>query len=185
MKAIADLLFESKMLKEIPRAGYHFLGSGKESVAEHCFSATFIAYVMAGMAPGVDALRLISMCLVHDLAEARTGDLNYVQKKYVTANEKKAIADATRKLPFGGDITALIEEFNQQETTEAQLAHDADQLSFILDLKSISDVGGKSPERWLPYVVNRLKTGLGKKLADAIAHRNWDDWWVEDYTEGG
>ncbi len=183
MKAIADLLFEVKMLKEIPRAGYHFLGTGKESVAEHCFSTTFIAYVMARLTPEADPLRLISMCLVHDLAEARTGDLNYVQKKYVKADEEKAIADATGKLPFGKDIEGLVAEFNGQKTLEAKLAHDADQISFILDLKSLSDTGGKTPEKWLPFVVNRLKTDLGKKLAAAITIRNWDDWWIEGYTE--
>ncbi len=183
MKAIVDLLFEAKMLKEIPRAGYHFLGIGKESVAEHCFAATFLAYVMARMEPEVDSLRLITMCLVHDLAEARTGDLNYVQKKYVIADEAKAIADATAGLPFGSDIKALVAEFNAQTTIEAKLAHDADQISFILDLKALSDTGGKTPEKWLPFVIDRLKTGLGKRLAEAIINRSWDDWWIEGYTE--
>ena len=183
MKAIADLLFESKMLKQIPRSGYHFLGAGNESVAEHSFSATFIAFVMSRLEPGVDSLRLISMCLVHDLGEARTGDLNYVQKKYVLADEARAIADATRKIPFGSDITELIDEFNQQETLEAKLAHDADQISFILDLKAISDTGATTPAKWLPFVIDRLKTDLGKQLADAIVSRNWDDWWIEGYSE--
>ncbi len=38
------------------------------------------------------------MCLFHDLPEARIGDLNYVNKKYVQANEEKAIADATEAI---------------------------------------------------------------------------------------
>ena len=42
MKNIANLLFEAKMLKEIPRSGFHFLGAGKESIAEHSFVTTFI-----------------------------------------------------------------------------------------------------------------------------------------------
>ena len=46
MKRIANLLFEAKMLKEIPRSGYHFLGSGRETVAEHSFMITFIALNM-------------------------------------------------------------------------------------------------------------------------------------------
>ena len=183
MKSIVDLLFESKMLKEIPRTGYHFLGAGKESVAEHCFSATFIAYVMCRLEPAADPLRLVFMCLVHDLAEARTGDLNYVQKRYVTADEEKAINDATRSLPFGEEIRSLTDEFRRQETLEAKLAHDADQLSFILDLKSIADRGAKTPEKWLPYVVDRLKTDLGRKLAQSITERDWDAWWIENYTE--
>ena len=80
MKNIANLLFQANILKNIPRSGYHFLGAGKESVAEHSFSVSFIALVMAQMEHDVDAFRLIAMCLVHDIPEAKTGDLNYVQK---------------------------------------------------------------------------------------------------------
>ena len=109
MKQAAALLFEAKILKNIPRAGFHFLGVGRESVAEHSFCATFIAYVMAGMEPDCDALKLISMCLVHDLPEARTGDHNYVQKKYVIIDEAKAVADATRNLPFGEELVPLLQ----------------------------------------------------------------------------
>ncbi|MFW6334191.1 MAG: HD domain-containing protein [Desulfosalsimonas sp.] len=183
MKAIADLLFEAKILKDIPRAGFAFLGSGRESVAEHCFAATFIAYVMSRMEPKSDGQRLVTMCLVHDLPEARTGDLNYVQKKYVKVDEKRAVSDATENLPFGSHIRELIDEFNRQETREAQLAHDADQLAFILDLKSISDVGSKGPEKWLPVVRNRLKTDLGRNLAEEICSRRWDSWWMDGYLE--
>ncbi|MFP4256410.1 MAG: HD domain-containing protein [Desulfobacterales bacterium] len=183
MKAIADLLFEARILKDIPRAGFAFLGAGRESVAEHCFAATFIAYVMSQMDPDADSGRLVNMCLVHDLPEARTGDLNYVQKKYVQADEKQAVDDATKDLPFGGAVRDLMDEFNRQVTREAKLAHDADQLAFILDLKTISDLGCSSPENWLPVVRSRLKTELGRNLAAEICGRSWDAWWREDYSE--
>jgi len=183
MKQAAALLFEAKILKNIPRAGFHFLGVGKESVAEHSFCATFIAYVMASMEPKCDALKLISMCLVHDLPEARTGDHNYVQKKYVTIDEARAVADATRNLPFGGALTDLINEFNEKKTYESKLAHDADQLSFLLDLKSVSDIGNNSPDQWLPVVHKRLKTEIGKQLALEILSTRWDAWWMDDYNE--
>jgi putative hydrolase of HD superfamily len=157
MKNIAKLLFEAKMLKEIPRSGFHFLGSGKESIAEHTFSTVFIAYVMSQLEPKVKALKLISMCLVHDLPEARIGDLNTVQKKYVSSNEAKAIKDITADLPFGSSIADLIDEFNKGRSHEANLAHDADQLSLILELKYLSDIGYDPPDKWLPHVLNRLK----------------------------
>ncbi len=64
MRNIANLLFKAKILKEIPRSGYHYLGAGKESVAEHSFSISFIAFVMSQMEPNIDALKLITMCLV-------------------------------------------------------------------------------------------------------------------------
>ena len=101
MKNIANLLFEAKMLKEIPRSGYHFLGVGKESVAEHCFSTVFIAFVMSRIQPEADALKLLSMCLIHDLPEARTGDHNYVNKKYVKTDEEGALRDQVQNLQFG------------------------------------------------------------------------------------
>ena len=183
MKNIAALLFEASILKNIPRAGYHFLGAGKESVAEHSFSATFIAYVMSMVTPGIDSLRLISMCLIHDLPEARIGDQNYVQKKYVTADEEKAVADATRHLPFGQSMADLIKEFNEQKTQESNMAYDADQLSFILVLKSIADTGHKSPEQWLTVVQQRLKTDIGKQLAEEILSTTWDAWWMDGYEE--
>lgn len=183
MKNIANLLFEAKILKEIPRAGYHFLGVGKETVAEHSFMITFIGYVMAKMEPEADALKLISMCLLHDLPEARTGDLNYVQKKYVTVKEESAIRDATKDVPFGKDIAKLLQEFNQCETLEARLAKDADQISFILELKSILDVKSASPEKWLPTIIERIKTDTGKKLVKSIMDTEWDTWWLKNYID--
>lgn len=184
MERIANLLFEVNILKEIPRTGYHFLGVGGESVAEHSFMITVIGFVMARMEPSVDALKLLSMCLLHDLPEARTGDLNYVQKKYVTVDEEKAIRDSTLNLPFGKDIFELLIEFNQAETLEAKLAKDADQISFILELKKILDVKSASPEKWLPTVIARVKTETGKKLAQSILETEWDSWWLKNYIDG-
>ena len=183
MKNIVNLLFKARILKDIPRSGYHFLGAGKESVAEHSFSVSFIAFVMSQMEPDVDALKLIAMCLVHDLPEAKTGDLNYVQKKYVTADENKAVEDITRNLPFGSSLADLINEFNAGRSLEAKLAHDADQLALILDLKALSDIGYDPPKKWLPFALKRLKTKTGQTLAQTIMKTEWDAWWLDNYVD--
>lgn len=183
MKEIADFLFEAGMLKKIPRSGYHFLGLGGESVAEHSFIITLISFVMAEITPGVDSGKIVSMCLVHDLPEARIGDINYLQKKYVTPDEKKAVDHMCRNLPFGNRIKDLIEEFNTGESLEAKLARDADQIAFLIDLKSIRDVSGDSPEKWIKIIMERLKTDTGKKIAGAVMSGNWDDWWLKGYSE--
>lgn len=184
MKTIADLLFEAAMLKQVPRSGYQFLGTGRESVAEHVFMTTFIAWVMAQSAPEVDAGRLTAMCLLHDLPETRTGDLNTVHKQYVCADEKKALADLAGPLPFGPALTELITEFNAGRTLEAALAHDADQLAFILDLKAQADMGRPLPAEWLPAVIGRLKTEIGKKIAAGIQATTWDAWWRKKIIDG-
>ncbi|OQY01841.1 MAG: metal-dependent phosphohydrolase [Desulfobacteraceae bacterium 4572_130] len=183
MNKITDLLFEANILKELPRSGYYFLGSGHENVAEHSFMTAFIAFIISQIVPDLDSEKLITMALIHDLPEARTGDLNYVQKKYVKKMEGKAVSDMTQGLLFGKSIKKLIKEFNQGETVEAKLANDADQLSFILELKKLQDTGAKSPEKWLPIVIKRVKTKIGKKLAKNIMSSNWDNWWMNNYSD--
>ena len=178
MSRISDLLFQARMLKAIPRSGFGFLGAGRESVADHCFCAAFIAFVMSRMQPQVDALRLISMSLVHDLTEARIGDLNSVQKEYVTADETKALHHTVSDLPFGDSLANLIDEYEANQTLEARLSHDADQLALILDLKALSDLGYRSPSKWLPPVLRRLTTDTGKQLAQEIMATQWDAWWL-------
>ena len=180
MKDIVNLLFEANILKEIPRSGYHFLGAGQESVAEHTFSTAMIAFVMSKIEQDVDALKLISMCLIHDLPEARISDLNTVHKQYVKADESRAVRDTTKNLPFGGSMADLIHEFNAGRTREARLAYDADQLALILDLKSLADIGYQPPHKWLPHVLGRLKTETGKKIGQRIMQTNRDDWWLAD-----
>jgi putative hydrolase of HD superfamily len=183
MKDIANLLFEANHLKKIQRSGYSFLGSGRESVAEHTFMTTFVAYIMCAIEKEVDVLRLISMCLVHDLPESRIGDINYVQKKYVTPDESSAIEDLGAATGLGGNLATLISEFNQGETLEAQLARDADQIAFIIELKALSDIGFDPPQKWLPYVIDRLLTDTGRKMAQNIMHTDWDEWWLKNYVD--
>ncbi len=179
MKPIADLLFEARMLKNIPRSGFQFLGSGRESVAEHAYSTTFIAYVMAQLRPEVDALKLICLCLVHDLPEARIGDMNSVQKVYVRTNEPRAVADATRDLPFAPRLAALAAEYREARSPEALLAHDADQIALILELKDLIDIGYEPPKQWLPHVLARLRTETGKAIGAAVIATHRDAWWWE------
>ena len=141
MQDIANFLFEVGMLKKPPRTGFQFLGSGCESVAELILRTIFIGYTLSKMDADVDELKVLKLCLVHDLPEARTGDMNYMYKKYVTVDEDKAVKDLTETLFFGEDIKAAINEFNERKTKESLIAHDADQLSLILLLKECGDLG--------------------------------------------
>ncbi|MCK9418896.1 MAG: HD domain-containing protein [Nitrospirae bacterium] len=183
MKNIANFLFEAGMLKRTPRSGFQFLGTGAESVAEHIFRTTYIGYALGKLALGVNVDRVIKMCLFHDLPEARTGDLNYVNKKYVDANEKKAIDDLAETLPFGGEIRDLIQEFNEGKTEEACLARDADQLEMILALKEYKDVGNKHADEWLAFSQKRLQTQSAQKLAEVILETDSSLWWFSDKSD--
>ena len=183
MQSIVNLLFEAGMLKRTPRTGLQFLGTGRESVAEHAFRVTFIGYVLARMEKDVDEAKLIKMCLLHDLHEARTGDLNYMNKKYVKIDEKKAIKDLTKTLPFGDDISNSVEEFNSGKSKEALLANDADQLDLILMLKENKDLGNKYADEWISFALKRLKTDTAKELAQKILDTDSTHWWFEDKSD--
>ncbi|HDZ91770.1 MAG: HD domain-containing protein [Deltaproteobacteria bacterium] len=183
MKRIVEFLFETGMLKRSPRTGYQFLGSGGESVADHSFRTAVIAYVLASMEPEVNRERLILMCLFHDLPEARTGDHNYVNKKYVQVDEGKAIRDQVNGLDFAREIISLAEEFNVADTLEARLSKDADQLDLILELKEQSDLGNPHARDWLSFAVKRLLTESGKKLAEEILASEHDSWWFDKKTD--
>jgi len=168
------------MLKRTPRSGFQFLGTGAESVAEHIFRTSYIGYALGKLTKTVNIDRLIKMCLFHDLPEARTGDLNYVNKKYVDAHEKKAVEDLALTLPFGNEIQELILEFIEGKTEEAKLARDADQLEMILALKEYKDVGNSYADEWLEFSLKRLQTDTARELAKVILETDSSLWWFSD-----
>ncbi|APG24535.1 MAG: HD domain-containing protein [Syntrophotalea acetylenica] len=186
MKNLAHFFFEVGMLKRTPRTGFQFLGSGAESVAEHSFRTAVIGFSLARLDGQADVGRVLQLCLFHDVPEARLGDLNYVNKKYVQANEQAAVDDLAANLPFGEEYRRTLAEFSNCQTREALLAHDADQLEMILALKEYKDLGNRYADEWYPFAVRRLKTDLARKLAGDIwctdSTRWWfdgdSDWWV-------
>mgnify|MGYP003587633195 FL=1 len=180
MSEIADFLFEVGMLKKTPRSGFQFLGSGCESVAEHILRTLYIGYVLCKMDPEADERKVLRLCLMHDLPEARTGDLNYVNKKYVTVDEKKAVRELAEPLFFGAEIEESIDEFNERETKEALLARDADQLSLILQLKECGDLGNRYSGEWIRFAVLRLATENARKLAEEILDTDSSHWWFKE-----
>ena len=183
MKNIANFFFEVGMLKRTPRTGFQFLGSGAESVAEHSFRTAIIGFTLARLHGQADVGRVVQLCLFHDVPEARIGDLNYVNKKYVQADEARAVEDLARTLPFGDEYRESLEEFAGKDSLEAQLAHDADQLEMILALKEYKDLGNRNADEWYPFSVRRLQTETARRLAEEIWATDSSRWWFDDDVE--
>lgn len=179
MRDVVNLLNEIGQLERTPRTGFEFLGSGKQSVAEHSYNATMICFILAELSEEpVNLERLLMICLCHDIPEARTGDLNYVYKRYCQPNENRALSDLNRNLPTGKKIALYCEEFIARVTVEAKLAHDADQLELLLVLKRLYDTGNPRAINWFDIVSKRVLTGIGQKLAQEIRNTPSDDWWI-------
>ena len=173
---LADLVFEAGMLRKTPRTGYQFLGSGAENVAEHSFRTALIGFALAAAA-GADPYRTMALCLFHDLPEARTGDLNYVNKLYNTADSRRALADALAGTGLSRSILPLHDELEAEATPEARLAQDADQIDLIANLKEELDHGNRYAAAWIEAAMARLATEPGRKLAAAVAATDHAEWW--------
>lgn len=180
---IVDFLFEVGILSKTPRTGFHFLGSGKQSVAEHINRTVYIGYVLASLDPKADMGTVLKLCLFHDIAEARTTDLNYVHQKYTQADDQKAVKELTTLLPFGKDIQTMTKEFKERTTLEGLLAKDADVLEWMLSLKEQFDTGNSRAEKWVQIARKRLQTRHAKEIGDSILETKSDHWWFAEQDD--
>jgi len=183
MKRTAQFLFEVGMLKKTPRTGYQFLGSGGESVADHSFRTAVIGFAIASMVTDCDRNQVVLMCLFHDLAEARTGDHNYVNKRYVKKDENRVMEDQLSGLEFKDEIKGILQEYEACHSLESHLAKDADQLDLILELKQQMDLGNPNAIEWIGYAVKRLSTSVAKSLAEKILNTHSAEWWFNKDTD--
>ena len=117
------------------------LAPGAESVAAHSYGVAFAAMLVADevRARGVevDVERVLRIALLHDLAEARTGDMPRTMALYYGAEarrvaERAAFADMVQDLgeQRSADYGTLHEDYEARESLEARLVKAAD----IVDL---------------------------------------------------
>lgn len=186
MKEISDrvsnFFYELGILQVMKRSGQTFLGSGGQSVADHSFRVALIGFTLARMS-GCDADKVMRMCLFHDIEEARTGDLNYLQQAYVESDDDKALAHAVEGLPIQDEIMELIAEYSAQETIEAKVAKDADVLELLFFLKEQKDKGNQQADNWIRGTVKRLQTELAEKIFQSASEIMYYEWWYNRKDE--
>lgn len=174
---IANFVYETGIHSHTPRSGFWFLGSGNQSVAEHLFHTTMIAYALANLEPKADKNKIILMTLFHDIGEGRTSDHNYVHQRYGRLAEAEAVADISRSLPFGGEILSLVEEEQAKITLEAKIVKDADQLEWMSSLRVEEEKGNTKAHEWINIAFKRLKTKSAKELGKYLIKTHPDSWW--------
>lgn len=146
-KIYDTLLFlrRSKALESTERYGSS-LRSAKNTVAEHSWRLGLMALVIGTESRvRIDMNRALSLALLHDLAEAKTGDIDaYAQilegKKLIESKavmEEKAMHEMTDDLPFGDWIYALWQEYEEQETLEAKFIKALDRIEGFLHIAEV------------------------------------------------
>jgi putative hydrolase of HD superfamily len=134
-----DLLLQANILKTTPRTGWHLRGvPAPEGVAAHSWGTAFVALALAEMSDEpLDRGRLLSMAILHDLAESEVSDIPKMAVRYLPEGAKgqaeAAALDAMLEgLPLRGPWTELMEAYKQEADAEARLVRDADRLEFLL-----------------------------------------------------
>lgn len=179
-KQITNFIYETGILSKTPRSGLWFLGTGKQSVAEHLLRVAFIGYSLSFLMPKSDKNKVILMCLLHDFGEGRTSDLNYVHQKYGRLAEAEAVSDVAKNVPFGKEIKRLYDEVEAKATIEAKIAKDADRLEWIATLREEEVKGNLKAKAWLKSAYKRLKTPAAKKIGKGLLKIHPDKWWFSE-----
>jgi len=174
-------LFETRILKYLPRASLPYLKIPlKENVAEHSFYTSIIGWILAELEQA-NKDKVIKMALIHDLAEARGGERNLINKFYSDPlNEPKIVDEISETYDLKNfEIKELFKEFFEEKSKEAKIVKDADVLAGMLLEKEVFDSGNKKAKKWLDVSLSRLKTKSGKELGKLIFQTDSDEWWLE------
>ena len=137
MDALLTWLDHANLLKRLPRTGWLLAGVQPcESVADHTCATALLALSLAatinaepaahGLARPLDMGRVVTLTLLHDLAESVLTDLPKRSSVLLGADvkhaaEARALAALTDGLAGGADFLALWGEYDAASTPEAQL----------------------------------------------------------------
>lgn len=176
-------LFEARYLKRIQRSGTSLLlGTAvNETVAEHSFYVSLWAIVYAHLDAEINLGKILTMCLVHDLEEVRTGDLNQINRMYLDAKttSHSAFADMWQGSDLGNKLVILHNERLENQTKEARAANDCDLLAELVTEKEYLDRGNQEAQEWIEYTQQRLKTEIGRQLAQLVINTRMTKWWED------
>jgi putative hydrolase of HD superfamily len=190
-----DFLLKALKLKDEKRTGWELRNiEDPESVADHSWSAAFLTLVCGMKEENIDTDRAIKIALVHDLAEADTGDIatraqdadQDTSEEVKNKLEHSFFDNLTETLEDDG-IRALWKEYEQKETDEAKFAKDMDKIELCLQALKYELKQRYDPEEdnenfqeydnldeFFATTKPRLNTETGKQLFQEIRQRYED-----------
>lgn len=185
MKNIVNFLFEVGSLKKIARSHRQsFLTDDlSDNIASHSHRVSVIGYFLA-KSEGVDIGKVLTMCIFHDIGESRSGDQNWVHKKYVKVFEDEILNDQLKDITKDNSLFKIMSEYSKRESVESKIAKDADKLDQYLLVKEYIMRGNKEAEHWIKRKSpDDLYCQTAKDLFLQILETDPADWWKTLYTE--
>lgn len=152
----------AEALKNVMRSSRTSAGR-QESTAEHTWRLCLMALSFGDALAGLDMLKILKLCIAHDLGEAIGGDIPavaQVDRAGKSAQERRDMAQLTAVLdaPLRAEMLALWEEYELAASPEARAVKALDKLETILQ-----HTQGDNPPGF-DYAFN---LGYGRKYTDA------------------
>lgn len=127
----------------------------------------------------IDTNKCIKLALIHDLAEARVGDITphcgvSDQDKYtLELTTMEEIRDMLGCTVGGDEIVALWKEYEEGSTQEAKLLKDLDKLEMILQAQEYEAEGNheQSLDQFFSSTEGKWRTEIGRAWATEIVSR--------------
>ena len=160
-RTLLEILEVAERLKDATRHCYTSKGR-QESVAEHSWKMTLMAFFLREEFPDVNMDKVIEMCIIHDLGEAFTGDIPAFDKTSADEETEEALLYGWVKSlpePFAGKMLALYEKMAKRETKEAKVYKAIDGLEAVIQ-HNFSDLS-----TWIPKEYELNKTYAYDKVA--------------------
>lgn len=159
-RKLLDAINVAEGLKDTTRHCYTKNGR-HESVAEHSWMMTLMAYFMKDEFPEADINKVIQMCIIHDLGECFTGDIPTFDK--TKANEKTEedfLYNWIKTLPenYANEMIELYREMAERKTLEAKIFKAIDSMEALIQ-HNISDLS-----TWIPKEYELNKTYADDKV---------------------
>ncbi|RDI71282.1 HD domain-containing protein [Halopelagius longus] len=189
-----DALLETYDLKDERRTGWQLRGvSDPESVAAHSWGVAYLCLCFADRAEDVDPDRAVRLAVLHDTAEARTGDeatradpdAETPDPEEKERRERAAIADLLA--PFSDDLRDAWEEYEARETETARFVKDMDLLDMCLQAVVYERQGRYDPDadnpnfeaydrldEFFATAEPRVRTSVGRELFETVRARYED-----------
>lgn len=160
-RTLIDSLIVAERLKDTTRHCYTSKGR-HESVAEHSWMMTLMAFFMKDEFPDADMDKVIRMCIIHDLGEAFTGDIPAFDKTGKDEEtEEKLLYNWVKTLPenYAKEMKELYEEMAERKTLEAKIYKAIDNVEAVIQ-HNLSDLS-----TWIPKEYELNKTYGNDKVA--------------------
>ena len=136
---VLDLLLHANRLKVTPRGGWVVRGlTDVESVAAHSFGVGFVALILAELIEEtIDLEKVLTMALVHDLAESVITDIPSPALRFFPDGAKRTaemnvLTELLDGLPFAERLKTWWQEFEDRTSVEGRLVRDADRIELLL-----------------------------------------------------